>query len=363
MATSIPATAPLWGDGLTYAAQALRQADVTAFYPAIGGAGPLVVAGGVTPGLSDTPLRVSPSSGMTVAVAAGWALVQGTATADAGAYRVGLTAAGTLDIPAAHASLARRDLIVARVTDNGDSTSAGAIAVVQGTPAGSPADPSLPPNALVLARVTVPAGATSITAANLTDLRMFAVPAGGVQPATSGTAITAPHAGQVRHDTDTGQMRVWDGAAWQQVGAVAAPRGMIGYGYNNVNSAAWTSSTEVQVQVVGSVAMVSGRKYKITSHVRIGNGGGANTAGDFVILRHKIDGTSKGSTSFLTGSAVSGLAPDCFTYSTLVDDATTGTHTVSLTAANLSGSGSHQLLAAAPADRCWLAVEDIGAAV
>ncbi len=158
-------------------------------------------------------------------------------------------------------------------------------------------------------------------------------------------------------------MRVWDGSAWQQVAAVAAPRGVIGYDYNNVNSSAWTSSTEIQVQVVGSVPMVAGRKYKIASHMRVGNGGGANVAGDFAILRHKIDGASKGSTSFLTSSAISGLAPDCMTYSTLVDDATTGTHLVSLTAANLSGSGSHQLLAAAPADRCWLAVEDIGAAV
>lgn len=362
MAITIAGIDPLWGDGLTYSAKELRQLSISAQHPVVGGAGPIVVASGVYPGSGDTPLKVSPSSGMVISVAAGFAVVQGTGTADQGAYRVGLATAGTIDVPAAHATLARFDLIVAKVIDNGDSTSTGPIALVQGTPAGSPAEPAVPANSTTLARITVGAAVSSINAGNITDRRVFAVPAGGVQPTTSGATVTAPHEGQLRYDTDTDTIRAWDGSAWQQVGARHAPRGIVAYGYNTANSSAWTTSSDVTVQTV-SAPMVSGRRYLVVSEAKIGNAGGTNTAGDYVVMRHKVGGTSKSSHPFVTASAVAGLAGNAFTYTTLIDDATTATHTVILTGANISGSGTHQILAATPADRCFIAVMDVGSLV
>lgn len=362
MAITIAGIDPFLTDGLTYSGKELRQLGVSAQYPVVGGAGPIVVASGVVPGGSDTPLKVSPSSGMVISVAAGFAVIQGTSTADQGAYRVGLAAAGTIDVPAAHATLARYDLIVAKVVDNGDSTSTGPVALVQGTPAGSPAEPAVPANSTTLARITVGAAVSSINAGNITDRRVYAVPAGGVQPTTSGATVAAPYEGQMRYDADTDTVRAWDGSAWQQVGAKHAPRGVVAFGYNNANSSAWTSSSDVTVQTV-SAPMVAGRRYLIVSEAKIGNAAGSNVAGDYVVMRHKVGGTAKSSHPFVTASATVGLAGNAFTYTTLIDDATTGTHTVILVGANISGSGSHQILAASPADRCFIAVLDVGSLV
>ena len=214
----------------------------------------------------------------------------------------------------------------------------------------------------MLARIAVAALASSISAGNITDLRTFAVPAGGIQPTTSAGTVTAPFDGQFRYNTDTDQLQVWDGAAWQQAGAVDGPRGIVGNGYNTVVSSIWNSTTEVQVQVLGAVPMVSGRRYKITSVVRVGNAGGTNTAGDLVLLKHKVDGTGKSSHTFVSVATVAGVASNCLTYVTFLDDATTGNHAVSLTGSNLAGTGVHQILATGT-DRCSLTVEDIGSRV
>lgn len=140
-----------------------------------------------------------------------------------------------------------------------------------------------------------------------------------------------------------------------------APRGLVLQGFNNTNSNAWNSTTQVVCQTLSNVPMVAGRAYSITSTVHVGNAGAANVAGDYVVMRHRIGGTQKSTHPFTTIAAVDGLTGNAFTYFTSIDDATTGSHTVDLTGANLSGSGSHRILASSGSnDRCVIFVRDEG---
>lgn len=125
-------------------------------------------------------LEVTQSStpGMTVRVAAGYALVAGSTTTHQGLYSFHNDAAvDDLAIAAGDPSNDRHDIVVAQVRD---STYAGSdddarLFVVQGTPAGSPSDPPLPASCIALARIVVSANeSTSIVNADITDLREFA---------------------------------------------------------------------------------------------------------------------------------------------------------------------------------------------
>lgn len=111
-------------------------------------------------------LKVSPSSGMALAVAPGSGLI------DCHWFRA--RSAETITIPAAHAVLPRFDLVAARL-DMSDSARAISLTVISGTPAETPTAPEPSRTAsvydLVLALVYVPAGATAIVAENLTDVR------------------------------------------------------------------------------------------------------------------------------------------------------------------------------------------------
>lgn len=110
--------------------------------------------------------EVTPADGMTLNVAAGAGLI------DCHWFRA--LAAETVTIPAAHAVLPRFDTVVARY-DPSDSVRAITLEVVSGTPAEAPVAPdpvrTSAMHDLTLALVYVPAGASEITAENLTDVR------------------------------------------------------------------------------------------------------------------------------------------------------------------------------------------------
>lgn len=121
-------------------------------------------------------LAVTEKSGtpnMSVDVAAGAAFIAGELGAAPGTYHVYNDAVKNLAISAADATNPRKDLVVARVYDSfySGATNSWALEVVTGTPAASPAEPTVPDNCYVLALVDVAAGATSITNANITDRR------------------------------------------------------------------------------------------------------------------------------------------------------------------------------------------------
>lgn len=109
-------------------------------------------------------LAVSPRSGMSVQVGTGRMFIDSRWLQNDAAYNV--------TIQAAHATLKRKDIIVARLDYSGRAI--GIIAKT-GTAADSPAAPGIVRNGeyfeMELAEIYVSAGATAITAANITDKR------------------------------------------------------------------------------------------------------------------------------------------------------------------------------------------------
>ena len=121
-------------------------------------------------------LEVTEKSGtpdMSVDVAGGAAWIRGDEATYQGTYFVENRGTTNLTISAADPTNPRIDLVVAKVEDSAYSgaTDAWSLAVVTGTPAGSPSAPSAPDNSITLAQVAVAASASSITDANITDTR------------------------------------------------------------------------------------------------------------------------------------------------------------------------------------------------
>lgn len=124
----------------------------------------------------DLKVTQSGTPGMSVVVARGGAYVKGDDATDQGLYFVYNDADKTLTVPAAHATLARKDIVVFHVYDNfhGQPGDTSTLEYIAGTPAGSPAEPTLPASAYKLATVDVPAADTSITNSQITDRRSVA---------------------------------------------------------------------------------------------------------------------------------------------------------------------------------------------
>ncbi len=156
-----------------------------------------------TEGIADAgSLAVSQraaGANMSVDVAAGAAWVLGDdLAASQPCYRVYNNATVNLAIAAADGTNPRIDRVVAEVRDaafSGVSTD-WRLRVITGTPAGSPSAPAEPNNCLTLATVSVPAGDTTISTAQITDARVRAMPAHGAggrlgyATATADEAIT-----------------------------------------------------------------------------------------------------------------------------------------------------------------------------
>ena len=156
---------PLWLQNLDYPARIDRTV-----YDAIWTEG--VVAA------NDFEVTESSPTAMTVRVAAGICVVTGDDQATQGKYVVRNDALVTgVVIGAAPGSGQRNDLVVLKVRDQNSGVGVdddAIIEVVVGTPSGSPVDPAVPDTALVLARVRVPAGTSSITTSLIDDLRVRA---------------------------------------------------------------------------------------------------------------------------------------------------------------------------------------------
>lgn len=162
---------------LRHMMQGLLGAPVGAFAGGVGATNG--IAHGVC-GSGDFAVSQSPTPGMSVKVAKGLAIITGTSSALQGPYSVYNDAdIDAVTVAAADATNPRKDLVIAQVRDttyDGSGVRQPRVTVVTGTPAASPSDPSIAayPSALVLARIDVPALDTSITNAQITDLRTFA---------------------------------------------------------------------------------------------------------------------------------------------------------------------------------------------
>jgi hypothetical protein len=142
-------------------------------------------------------------------------------------YIVTLDSSKSIDVLVANPSdptNARRDLIIAQQSDAyyGDASSPFEVKRITGTPAASPSDPTVPgsPDYVTLARITVTAGATTITSGMITDLRPATITTarGGIIPCTSSTRPTS-YAGMVIYETDTGKVLVRNTttSAWEEL--------------------------------------------------------------------------------------------------------------------------------------------------
>lgn len=179
----------------------------------------LIGRGGVNPiagGAMAVTQTGSPS--MAVIVASGICYIPGTEGSVQGVYAATADASETLTISAAHGSLARIDLVVAKVEDSfySGSTDAWSLEVVTGTASGSPAVPTAPANSIPLAQVAVAAAATTISNGNITDRRIFYTASGGIIPCTSSTkpALNTVSEGQAIYLTDTSDLQFKQTGAW-----------------------------------------------------------------------------------------------------------------------------------------------------
>lgn len=171
-----------------------------------------VIAGG-------SPLKATGVAAMSVQIGTGRALVQGTLSQ--GAYPVAVTAPEVLVIGDGHAQFGRVDSIVLKVYDGLYDTSQQTLArieVIAGEANAAPSAPPLPPAALRLWDVIVPAGTSAgsggITwASALIDRRRYTTSHGGITPPGGPQSTPGAYAGQYR---DNGRiLERWDGTVWR----------------------------------------------------------------------------------------------------------------------------------------------------
>jgi hypothetical protein len=360
LATSVNTSLPLWLTGQTYDGSGgsdLRNSHVTATYLDTGimSGSAIGVRGGVIGGAG---LVVAAASGMNVTVQPGSFVVPNTTSPVSGGYSATLAQSATLAVQAASPSNRRIDIVVANVTDNGNSTSSGQVQIITGTPAASPAPPSAPANSITLAQVTVPASATSVTAGNIKDTRPFTTTTGGVLKAAPGTVTgydgqAAYDAANKRfyHNTNLSggsQFRIlpWAPAYVTRNASFGLAPGTL------------TNITSLNITTDGLTDI------KITYHVT-GIYQPNNTGPRQVVFAVFCDGNQlseidlQTNTDDLAGISHSGFT-DVYTTSSLAGDTpSAGTHTIYLKGmgANTVGSGDIPWVRATPARNTYLRVE------
>jgi len=205
VASSVSLGFPLYCDGMTWSSLLQRSfMGGAAAWDTNASASAVNPLGGVFGGLGN-PLQVTQAGtpNMTVLVNAGYCAVPN-ATQGHGVYLFGQTAQGTLTVASNTSGSTRVDIIVAGVSDTGNSSSYCFVEIVEGTPgSGQPATPSA---SILLAAVTVASGASSITNSNITDKRAFTAAPGGILPAAA-AALPASAPGQVAYNTTTGTLQ------------------------------------------------------------------------------------------------------------------------------------------------------------
>ncbi|MFF9205149.1 hypothetical protein ACF1AE_25675 [Streptomyces sp. NPDC014986] len=205
---------PTWMQAGSYPARSDRLALAALLsYPgfAVDESTPMRIRQGVKPSYQNYQLKVraAPTPNMTVIVSAGFAFIDQHDTGGQGTYICANDGDVTLTVqPAGGAGQYRKDTVVASVYDAEYAGSANEwrLEIIQGpyaASAGAAVRGSLPPNAQVLADLSIGPSQTSIAAANIVDLRNYSVAAGGIVPVASNIAPNRPHPGQVMYLTDT----------------------------------------------------------------------------------------------------------------------------------------------------------------
>ena len=269
------------------------------------GVGALDPGHGVT---APAGLKVSPSGpSMNVSVAPGACFIRGSQSQLQGVYHVVNDAALVLSISPADATNPRRDLVVATVRDanySGASNDARII-VVTGTPAAVPADPAVPANSLVLARIQVNAAPdATIVAGDITDLRPYAGTPYREVTCTSTTRPPLAAIGTRIYETDTGDRLVYYGATtgwqppWGEPWGEILTTTIADFQFNNVLTVSAGTA---------SVAMLLNRRYRIDADAEVSNGAVTGVIDQWNIARSTATGVALTSTAKITLAVAGGL--------------------------------------------------------
>ncbi|MGJ5895157.1 hypothetical protein ACSCBZ_24855 [Streptomyces niveiscabiei] len=194
---------------------------------------PLRIRQGVKPSYQNYQLKVRAAStpNMTVIVSGGVCFIDQHDTGGVGTYICANDGDVTLTVqPAGGAGQYRKDCVVASVYDAEYSGSASEwrLEVIQGAyaaSAGATVRPALPSNAQLLADLAIGPSQTSVTNANIGDVRIYSVAAGGIVPILSTVDMDRPAPGQVRYrtDTDTFVYGKGDGTTGQLLSSAGSP--------------------------------------------------------------------------------------------------------------------------------------------
>ena len=199
-----------------YSARDVRAAQ-SVYLAGASTADPFGARSGVRPGTS--PATVTVAAGVwTIGAHAGVLDLQ--AAVEAAPYLYKVDAVGGLPTgatTAAHATLARTDIVWLRIDDpaevDGSSVPAVVAGYTAGVASGSPAAPATPARCMVLAWVNVPAsGGGSPT---VTWKAPVTVAAGGILPASDSSGYPAsPYVGQVCDNAALGYALRYNGSSW-----------------------------------------------------------------------------------------------------------------------------------------------------
>jgi hypothetical protein len=208
-----------------------------------------------------------------VDVLAGGCVVRGTQNSNQGAYFVYNDATVNVPMSVGNATNPRKDVIGVQVTDveYGGASHSAAIAVLTGTPAGSPVEPTRPANWLDLALVDVPANDTVFNNAQITDRRRLLPTAGGVIICTSTTRPTLNlYKGMTIYETDTNRLMEYQTATTLWTPPWNMPWGVVTGGYAS-RADSVTSGAMLQI----SPSMLASRRYRFTFWGMLNNGTGS----------------------------------------------------------------------------------------
>ncbi|MDH6520135.1 hypothetical protein M2164_006750 [Streptomyces sp. SAI-208] len=222
MSTPTPERDSGWISGGVVDAEDARLATGVFAAP---GPSPVQARSGIRPATGD-PGRVQATATVSgkVTVAPFQGVIQGTRASATGAYLVTLGQQKTLDVLGtnpADSSNPRNDLVVARQRDAqyGDATTGMTVELVKGTAAATPVDPSVSGDFIPLARIRVAKNASSVTATDIDDLRLWTAAAGGIlRVGGEGGRPTYPYSGMYIHRWDTNHLEWYDSTAgWRAV--------------------------------------------------------------------------------------------------------------------------------------------------
>lgn len=245
--------------------------------------------GGVHPNLGGTfTVQQAGAPNMTVDVQSGHALIAGSEAAKQAVYSVLSDSIVNKSIAASDPSLPRIDIVIAKVQDTqySGAVNSWSLAVVTGTPAGSPAVPTAPNNSIILAQVAVAAGVTSIVNANITDKRIYLAAAGAIVPVNDKAArdaISSPHDGLAVWRRDLKAINAFNVAAGNWRWFTRPTTATVATGQST------SSTTYVDLATVGpAVTLETGDAVKLTLTASLT----VNTGSQIAVMAFAISGAT-----------------------------------------------------------------------